>query len=90
VSLLDLLILALAAFYAAYAVTATEGPFHCFATLRRIAPLGGLTNCFVCAVLWCGVVFYALAALRVPEIGYVFAGAGAALLAYRYTGGDRV
>ena len=87
---LDLVIIALAAFYSAYAITATDGPFHCFATLRRIAPLGGLTKCFVCAVLWCGAAFYGLAALNIPQVGYVFGAAGLALLAFRYTGGSRV
>lgn len=86
----DLLTFALAAFYAAYAITATDGPFHCFATLRRVAPLGGLTKCFVCASLWCGVVFYALALLNFPQPGYIFSAAGTAVLLWRYTGASRV
>ena len=85
---LDVLFIALAAFYAAYVITATPGPFHLFVTLRARLPVGVFT-CFVCCVFWCSLAFYLLNLIYAP-ITMVFAGAGATLLAYRYTGGDRV
>lgn len=85
---IDVLLIALAAFYAGYAITATPGPLHAFATLRTRLPIGVFT-CFVCCVFWCSLAFYVINLIYQP-ITIVFAGAGACLLLYRYTGGDRV
>lgn len=86
-SLSDLLLIILSAFYMAYAITLTDGPLHVFAALRKRFPLGGLITCFVCAVFWCGLIAY-LVSLIAPQILMPFAGAGAATLLFRYTGGS--
>lgn len=86
--MLDVLLIALAAFYAGYAITATAGPFGAFKRLRSRLPIGVFT-CFVCCVFWCSLAFY-LITLVVQPITMVFAGAGATLLLYRYTGGSRM
>lgn len=85
---LDILLIALASFYAAYVITATGGPFHLFAELRTRVHIGAFT-CFVCCVFWCSLMFYLISLIYQP-VTMVFAGAGATLLAYRYTGGSRV
>lgn len=86
---LNLLILMLAAFYVAYAVSSTHGPAGIFARLRDRLPLGGLTTCIICLAPWCSAVFYLLM-LTVPYVVYVFAAAGGVVLAWRYTGGSHI
>ena len=86
---LDVLLVALAAFYAANAITSTKGPWGCFSWLREHVPLGGLTTCFICATLWCAAAFYALNLFAQP-VTMVFAAGGASVLLWRYTGADRV
>jgi hypothetical protein len=83
---LDLLILSLATFYAAYALSSSAGPWRAFERLRANLPLGGLTACLVCLSPWLAGLFYVLL-LIVPWITWLFAAAGASIFLYRYTGG---
>lgn len=87
---LDLLILSLATFYAAYVLVNTDGPFHYFNWLRRNVLHGGLLTCIYCAAIWLFAVFYILWISPLQIICYGFAGAGAAMLLYRYTGGQNL
>jgi hypothetical protein len=79
----------LAVFYLSYVMTQTAGPFKIFSTLRRIAPLGGLTLCIYCLSVWIGAIACIMVMTPAAFVVYPFAAAGAAMLLYRYTGGDR-
>lgn len=87
---LDLLILALATFYAAYAISSTHGPFGIFERLRTALPLGGLTACLVCLSVWLAAAFYLLLSTPLYPVVGVLAVAGASVFVYRYTGGNNV
>lgn len=89
-SFVDVVIVALAGFYPAYALTSTTGPLNVFKRIHTRLPMGGLTTCFVCAEFWFCLGFYALFRLGLTDIVYPFAAAGAALVLFRYTGGSRV
>lgn len=86
----DFMILSLATFYAAYVLVQTKGPFGYFQWLRENVMHGGLLTCIYCATVWIGGIFYLLWLAHLEPICYVFAGAGAAMLLYRYTGGAHV
>lgn len=86
----DLLIIALATFYMAYAISATHGPWHAFEWLRGHLPLGGLTACLVCLSPWFAVVFYVLMFTPLYVAVDVLAIAGASVLLWRYTGANNV
>lgn len=86
---LDAIALGLAAFYTAYSITRTHGPFHIFEAARVRYPLGGLTACFYCVAFWAGVLAYALLIVFPPAL-YVLAAAGAAAFLFRWTGGGVV
>jgi hypothetical protein len=85
---LDLVVVSLAAFYAAYAITRTHGPFNLFERARTGLPHGGLLACFYCATVWAALI--ALAALQTPlaPVVWAFAAAGGASFAYRWTGAE--
>lgn len=83
---LDLLILALATLYAAYALTKTHGAFGMFEWTRKHLPLGGLTSCIVCAAFWIGLAFFLLWWAGAGVVVQVFAVAGAAMALAQYTG----
>ena len=87
---LDLLIVALATFYCAYAISATHGPWHVFEWLRLHIPLGGLTSCLVCLSPWLAALFYVLMFTPLYVAVNVLAIAGASVLLYRYTGGGAI
>lgn len=87
-SLPDLLVLSLATFYAAYALCNTKGPFGYFKWLRDNVMHGGLLECIYCAAFWLAVVFIILWISPAQIVVYPFAGAGAGMLLYRYTGGS--
>ncbi len=86
---LDLLILSLATWRAAYFVAREAGPFGCMAALRTRFPLGGLTNCVYCVSVWSALALYA-AYLVLPWLVWVVAASGGAMMLHRYTGGDHV
>lgn len=83
---LDLLLIAASALYLAFALTKTKGPFHLFETIREKAPLGGLTQCMVCAMPWMAGLSYLLLISPFTVLVYVFAAAGLATFAAYYGG----
>ncbi len=87
---LDLLLLALATFYASYALSSTHGPFGAFEWLRGHLPLGGAMACLVCLSVWLAAVFYLLLPTPLYPVIAILALAGASVLLYRYTGGAHV
>jgi len=87
---LNLLILSLATFYAAYAVSSTHGPWRVFEWLRTHLPLGGLMACLVCLSPWLAALFYVLLLTPLAVIAYVLAVGGASVLLWRYTGGSNL
>lgn len=87
--MLDLLIITLATFYAAHAVTNTSGPFHVFLWLREHIPHGKLLSCFVCAAPWFALLFALLMTTSFVFLTEWFALAGAAVFLWRFTGGGR-
>ncbi len=79
----DLVIAAFAAWYVAYAVTSTHGPFNVFERIRKITTLGGLLACPVCLAFW------AALALLIAPMGVVtqaLAVAGAAMILHSWSG----
>lgn len=87
---LDLLIVALATFYSAFAISATHGPWHVFEWLRAHLPLGGLTACLVCLSVWLATLFYVLMLTPLSTIVDILAIAGTSVLLWRYTGGSAI
>lgn len=86
---LDFVLIALATFYVAFAVSSTHGPGGAFAWLRAHLALGGLTQCLVCLSPWCAALFYALL-LVAPYVTWIFAAAGASVFVWRYSGGAHI
>ena len=87
---LDLLIVALATFYVAYAVSWSHGPWNVFVWLREHLPLGGLTACLVCLAPWLAALFYVLMFTPLYVAVNVLAIAGTSVLLWRYTGANNV
>ena len=86
----DLIVLTLATFYLAHAVTASDGPIRAFAHLREHLPLGGLTTCLVCLSVWLALALYAVLQTPLAWLVQAIAPAGAAVLLWRYTGGSHI
>ncbi len=84
--MLDLFLCAAAAFYVAYAITLTDGPFDVFYRLRQRLPLGGLTNCFYCLVVWVVPVMWLLLQSAGWLLVWWLAAAGVAAFAYSLRG----
>jgi len=78
----DLIRLAAATWYIAYAVSNTAGPFSVFVWIREHLPLGGLTACIICLSVW---VAWALLAVGANFIVDGFAVAGVALWIHAYS-----
>ncbi len=89
---LDLIVLSAFAWYTAYVLINTSGPFGVFARLRSVMTVGGLLQCIWCLIVWLALVGYLLLGKPVePQmIDSVGAAAGVGMLAHRYTGGDHV
>lgn len=86
---LDAIALALATFYAAYAVARTSGPLDAFKRLRSVRAIGPLATCFYCVTIYAAIGAYALLLIWPPAV-YMLAAAGAASFLFRYTGGEAV
>jgi hypothetical protein len=84
---LDALALGLGTFYAAYAVARTAGPLDAFKRLRDVRGIGPLAQCFYCVAIWAALGLW-LALQIAPPVVYVFAAAGFASFAYRWTGAE--
>lgn len=82
-TLFDVLYYSAAAWYIAYVVTSSAGPFNVFVWIREHLPLGGLTSCIICLMIW--------TALALRLIGHnivtdALAVAGVALWLHSFTG----
>lgn len=87
---LNFLILILATFYIAHAMTSTHGPAGLFTRLRERYPAGGLTTCLVCLSPWAAGVLWVMLLTPADILVWLLAAAGASVLLYRYTGGAHV
>lgn len=85
---IDFLLLALATWYVAHAVTRTHGPFHILERLRERVKLGGLTSCPVCLAPWAAAFLWLLWATPLQPVVAVLAVAGAALMLGSYSGAN--
>lgn len=85
---LDLLVLSLFAWYLAYVLVKTSGPFNVFGRIRGVTTFGGLLSCLYCLVLWTSVLGYLLLLSPYGAIVYIGGASGGAMIMYRYTGGD--
>ena len=86
---LDLLLLSVATFYSAYALTTLAGPFHVFTTIREHLPLGGLTECIYCASPWLAALLYLIWLTPARPLVEVLALAGAGLMLGSFSGAWR-
>lgn len=84
---LDLLSLALGAWFLSYCIVKTDGPKAVFVFLRA-HDFTKLTHCLYCLIFWVALTFYGLLTTPAAFVVYVCAAAGGGMLAYRYTGGD--
>lgn len=85
-SLLDLLILALATWRLAYLLVRETGPFGLFTRLRARTTLGGVLNCTYCMSIWTAALMAALWLTPLQPIVWALAVSGAALMLASYTG----
>lgn len=86
---LDLLLLTLATWRAAYLVTKESGPFHLAAAFRSRFPLGGLTTCLKCASVWAAALMLLLWLTPLQPVVYVASISGAAIMLGNYTGSSQ-
>ena len=84
-TLLDLLLLSLAAWRLSYLIASEEGPYHILTRFRARFSLGGLTTCIYCLSVWMALGVYVLYQYWQPPV-YVLAVSGLALMLRSYTG----
>lgn len=86
----DLITIALFAWYTAYVLIKTSGPFGVFARVRSVTTVGGLLSCLWCLILWTSIAGYLLLGKPVePQmIVPIGAAAGLGMLAHKYVGWD--
>lgn len=82
----DFLLLTFAAYYLAYALVHLDLPFDLGKRLRGVTTVGGLLLCYFCTVFWTAFALYAIH-YRALDLIVISAIAGAASLAFKYTGG---
>ena len=87
---LNFIILALFAWYTAYVLIKTAGPFKVFERVRAVTTIGGVLECIWCLVLWTALLGYVLLSTPLVPVVYVGAIAGLAMIGHRYTGGDHI
>lgn len=89
---LDLILLALFAWYTSYVLIRTSGPFGLFARVRGVTTVGGLLECQYCLVVWMAALGYlVMGKPLVPEMAvWIGAAAGLGMLGHRWTGGDHI
>lgn len=85
---LDLLVLALFAWYLAYVLIKTSGPFKIFERVRHVTTIGGVLECLWCLILWTAVLGYLLIHSPFAPMVYIGGAAGLGMIGHRYTGGD--
>lgn len=81
--LIEWLYYAAAAWYLAYAITNTHGPFGVFEWVRGHLPLGGLTGCIICLMPWLALLLHTVGVNIVTD---ALAIAGVALWLHGFTG----
>lgn len=81
--LVNLLVSSLAAWYVAYSVTSTHGPYNVFDRLRNSLPHGGLLDCPVCLAFWAALV---LLLLPMGIVTQALAVAGGAMILHGLAG----
>jgi hypothetical protein len=84
--LTDLIILAAATLYVAYAIGWSHGPYEVFVRLRDRFPLGGATECTFCLSFWAALILWLVWQTPVQPLVYIFAAAGLATAVGSYTG----
>ncbi len=85
-SLPDFIILALATWYLAHALTKTHGPFNAFESIRKRFSLGGLTTCMHCSAVWIAALLWAAWQTPLQPLVYFPAIAGLAIGFGSWTG----
>lgn len=85
---LELILVALFAWYLSYVLIRTHGPFGVFARVRVITTAGGLLTCQWCLIVWIAALGYGLLMTALAPLVYIGAAAGLGMLGHRYTGGD--
>lgn len=85
-TLLDLLVLALATWRLAYLMAREDAPFHLMTRLRQRTTFGGLLDCIKCSSWWAALVMLLLWFTPLQPLVWVFAVSGAALMLGNYTG----
>lgn len=83
----DFLLLTFATYYLAYALVHLDLPFHVGTRLREMTTIGGMLLCFICTSWWVAFALYVVQ-YRAIDLVTVSAIAGAATLAFKYTGGS--
>lgn len=87
-TLLELLILALFAWRAAYLLVKEGGPFNIMVRVRAVTTFGGLLDCIYCSSIWTALIGYLLILTPFAPIVYIGAISGGAMMLWRYTGGE--
>lgn len=90
--MIQLIIIALAAWYVAQCIVRQNGPFNAFGRVRDWATQGGvpkggfgdLITCIYCTAFWASALLYAIWFTPVQPIVYIFAAAGGVLVADRW------
>lgn len=85
-SLLDLLILGLAAWRLAHLITSESGPFNLAGRFRSRFPLGGLTTCLKCASVWTAAIVFLLGMTPLYPLVWVLAISAASLMLASFSG----
>lgn len=91
---LDLLILSLATWRAAYFIVKDNGPFNFMGRIRtrwtdgeHPGSFGELLTCIYCASIWTSLLMLAIWFTPVQPVVQIVAISGGALMLHRYTGG---
>lgn len=84
--LLDLIILALAAWRLAYFVTREQGPWRIAERFRNKFALGGLSTCLYCASFWTSILVLLLSFTPLHIVNLILAIGAAGLMLASYTG----
>ena len=85
-SVVDFLIVAVAAWRLAYLVTKESAPFNLMGRFRARTTLGGLLSCIYCASVWAAALCYVLWLTPLAPLVVIAALSGAALMLASYTG----
>lgn len=83
----DFLPFVFATYYLAYALVHLDLPFGLGKRLRGVTTIGGMLLCFICTSWWTAFALYAIQ-YRTIDLVVISAIAGAASLAFKYTGGQ--